>query len=281
MLKRLKQNPLARSILRTPLGRLLRESQGNWCYPFILLGWKIAGLLVPRRRVHCDGVSFTLSCTNPITYFRWYLFARKEEEVRHYINEYVKDGDVFFDIGANVGVFSVYCACRYPKAKVYSFEPEHSNLGLLKDNVIANALTDRVKITSVAVSDSGGLSFLNIQDTAPGAAAHTENKSALNMTDEGYPVVWQEGIATATLDALAQHHGVVPNALKIDTDGNEDKVLRGALKTMANPALRSLTLEMPMENSKVAFCEQALKEAGFVLKWSRSDTRNQVWVRTS
>ncbi len=275
----LKNNPLVKGLLSTRLGGFLRASHGDLQYPFISLGWLLSRLFVPRRRITCDGVSFSLSCVNPITHFRWYLFPRKEVEVREYINQYVKDGDVFFDIGANVGVFSVYCASRYPNVKVYSFEPEHSNLGLLKDNVLANNLTKRVTITSVGVSDFTGLSFLNIQDTAPGAAAHTENRNPIAMTDEGYWVVWQEGIACSTVDALCEHLKVVPNALKIDTDGNEDKILRGASKTLSNPALRSLTLEMPAEAPKKEFCFQALTKAGFTLRWSRPDTKNEIWVR--
>lgn len=276
----IKKNAFLRKISRTAFGRYVRDSQGDWRYPWITLNWVIAGWLVPRRRVCCDGVKFTLSCTNPITHFRWYLFARKEEEIRKYINEHVRNGDVFFDVGANVGVFTVFAACRNPGARVYSFEPEHSNLALLKENILANGLMNRVKITSVAVSDRQSLSFLNIQDTMPGAAAHTEHTKALSITDEGYRVVWQEGIATATLDALAEHWGVYPNALKIDTDGNEDKVLRGAHRVLSHPALRSLTLEMPLENSKVSACQEVLSETGFSLVWSQPYTRNQIWAKT-
>jgi FkbM family methyltransferase len=264
---------------KTKAGSYVRSSHGNWQYPAINVGWGLSKAFAPRRTVHCDGVSFSLSCINPITHFRWYLFPRKESEVREYINQYVKDGDVFFDIGANVGVFSLYCAKRFPKTKVFSFEPEHSNLGLLKDNVIANRLGQRITITSVAVSDFSGLSFLNIQDTAPGAAAHTEHKGPLTTTDEGYAVVWKEGIATATVDDLVKHLGVVPNTMKIDTDGNEDKIFRGATKTLANPTLRSMILEMPSEEPKNQFCTTVLKNNGFVLKWSRPDTKNEVWVR--
>ena len=279
MLRRLKNYRWAQWLLKTKLGVFLRASHGDWRYPYITLGWCLAKMFVPRRQVNCDGVSFSLSCINSITHFRWFLFPKKEEEVRAYINEYVKDGDIFFDVGANIGVFTVYCACRYPKVKVYSFEPEHSNVGLLKDNVIANGLTQRVRITSVAVSDFVGLSFLNVQDTAPGAAAHTEHRSAIEKTDEGYKVVWQEGIACATLDALSEYLKAYPNVLKIDTDGNEDKILKGAIRTLANPVLRSLTLEMPSEEAKMAYCVQTLKSAGFILAWQRADTKNQTWVR--
>lgn len=275
----LKKNAFVQAVLRTPVGQSLRNTQGDWRYPLIALGWRISSWLVPRREVTVDGVTLTLSCINPITHFRWFLYATKEIEVRQYINDYVKDGDVFFDVGANVGVFTLYCAKRYPETRVYSFEPEHSNVGLLKDNVIANHLTQQVKITSVAVSDVPGLSFLNIQDTMPGAAAHTENPKAIQTTDEGYRVVWQEGIACFTLDALAKHYGVKPNAIKIDTDGNEDKVLRGATQVLTDKALRSITLEMPMQDDKFKFCRQTLLDAGFILKWSRSDTRNQIWAR--
>ena len=57
-----------------------------------------------------------------------------------WMDENLQEGDVFFDIGANVGVYSIYAAKRSPKAMVYAFEPEYSNLHQLKLNIINNKL---------------------------------------------------------------------------------------------------------------------------------------------
>ena len=282
MLNYFKKTAVARWIKTTFVGRLLIQSAGDWRYPFMLVSWWLSSILVPRRRVRAGDISFTLSCTNWITHFRWYLFETKEPEVRYYIDTYVKDKDVFCDIGTNVGVFSIYAAKRYPNISVYCFEPEYSNLNTLKENIICNDLMSRTKICSVAVSNFVGLSMLHLQDILTGSAAHTESKKPINMTDEGYPVLWSEGIFSATLDYLCEQLGIIPNTMKIDTDGNEDKVLEGGIKTLSNPVLRSLVIEMPHEDAeKSRYCYKLLESAGLRLEWSdRKKTRNEIWVRS-
>ena len=282
MLQQLKAGRAGRIIKRSRIFRFLKESNGNWQYPLIKLGWVLAGGLVPRRWVDIDGVKFNLSCTNWITHFRWYLFKTKEQEVRHFIDQYVKDGDVFFDIGANVGVFSIYAAKKFDNIRVYSFEPEFSNLNLLKDNIICNQLPDRVKPYSLAVSDFDGMSSLNIQDYTPGAAVHTENRDTIDKTDEGYRVIWSEGVCAMTVDSICEQLKVIPSIMKLDTDGNEDKILQGARKVLRDPRLRSLVIEMPLPADKMRFCEECLSTAGFKKEWSDpAKTRNQIWGRQS
>lgn len=281
MLNYLKKTPIAQRLKNTWLGRLAIRSAGDWKYPFMLVSWGLASILVPRRKISIEGISFTLSCTNWVTHFRWFLFKSKEPEVRYYIDKYVKDGDIFFDIGANVGVFSIYAAIRYPNISVYCFEPEYSNLNALKENIICNKLMHRANIYSVAISNFIGFSKLHLQDITTGSAAHSESRKPINLTHEGYPVVWTEGIVSVTLDYLCEQLGVIPNAIKIDTDGNEDKVLEGAVKTLSNSNLRSLVIEMPHENKdKSDLCYEILKSAGLYLAWSNKEkTRNEIWIR--
>ena len=276
----LKSNPIAQKLRNSLLIRTIEQSVGDWRYPYIFLTWWLAGILVPRRRVTVDDVSFTLSCTNWITHFRWFLFKRKEPEVRYYIDEYVKNGDIFFDIGANVGVFSIYAAKRHSNISVYSFEPEISNLSALKDNVVFNNLCERAKIYSVGISNFVGLSRLHLQDLSMGSAAHTESKESITLTDEGYQVVWSEGIFSVTLDYLCEELSVVPDAIKIDTDGNEDKILEGGAATLSNKKLRSLIIEIPNDRRKSKACYDMLKSAGFCeVEYDMGKSRNEIWVR--
>ena len=67
---------------------------------------------------------------------------------------------------------------------------------------------------------------------------------------QAFKVIWSEGIATFTLDKLCDSLNVCPNTIKIDTDGNEYKILKGALNTLKNSELRSLIIEMPHHNEK-------------------------------
>ena len=278
--KFIKQTRFGQWFKRTAVCDFLKKSQGDWRYPFLIFSWGLAELMIPRKKVTVDHVSFTLPCNNWITHFRWYLFKRKEEEVRYYIDHYVREGDNFFDIGANIGVFSIYTAKRFSNIACYCFEPEYSNLHILKENIIANQISHKATVYSLAVGNSIGLSYLNLHDLTLGAASHTESKEAIKTTQEGFPVVGSEGIVVMTLDYICQELGIVPNTLKIDTDGNEDKVLQGAVKTLQDKRLRSLVLEMPDGRAKQLHCCQMLAEAKFDLEWSDKDkTRNQIWVK--
>ena len=258
----------------------MRQSAGNWQYLLMLFSWRLSSFLVPRRRITVEDVSFTVSCTNWITHFRWYLFKSKEPEVRYFIDKYISDDDVYFDIGSNVGVFSIYAGKRHPGISIYCFEPEYSNLNVLKENIICNDLMQRTKIYSVAISNFIGLSMLHLQDTSEGSAAHIESRKPISKTDEGYPVVWSEGITCVTLDYLCEQLGVVPNVMKIDTDGSEDKILEGAVGTLSDTRLRSLVIEIPRENwKKSEYCYKTLEAAGLSLAWSDKKTRNEIWTR--
>ncbi len=259
---------------------LFYQSQGDWKYPFIMIGWGLSRILVPRRKVKIDNVAFSLSCINWITHLRWFTFKEKEPEVRKFIDEHVGKGDIFFDIGANVGVFSLYAAKKYEDINIYAFEPEYSNLHLLKENIIANKLTEKIKPYSLAVGNIDGLSMLHLHDTRPGSAVHSENPRKMDFTKEGGRVKWQEGIASATLDGICEKLGVVPTKMKIDTDGNEDKVLEGAGKVLAESRLKAIVLEMPNSVETAEKCAAILKKNGFKLSWEDSKkTRNQIWTK--
>ena len=277
--QRYKKTVFAQWVKKNFFYQIYLRACGDWKYPFYAIGWEISNLLTKRKYVSVGGVSFNLPNTNWITHFRWFLIEKKEPEVRFYIDQYLKEDDIFFDIGANIGVFTLYAGKKYKNLRIYCFEPEYSNLYLLKENILKNDLTMKASIYSVGISDFTGISHLHLQDLKEGAAAHTENRETIQETDEGLKVVWAEGIATATLDYLCEAMNVCPNTIKIDTDGNEAKILDGAVNTLQNPALRSLIIEMPPSLEASSQCEEILKKNNFYRCWSQEGVRNEIWER--
>ena len=85
----------------------------------------------------------------------------------------------------------------------------------------------------------------------------------------------------STLDHLCDELKIYPNCIKIDTDGNEYKILKGAFYTLKNSALRSLIIEMPLhQEEQFKACENILKASGFKVSWSdRKNTKNEVWTK--
>ena len=98
-------------------------------------------------------------------------------------NDIIKNGEVLVDVGANIGYFTLLMAkLTGPKGKIFSFEPEYSNLDQLKKNIILNKAENVIIPYSIAFSESTNLSFLNLQDLTPGSALHTESNNFINQT---------------------------------------------------------------------------------------------------
>ena len=229
--------------------------------------------------MHSRGLKFTLQCENRITHNRWEKFNIKEPETLDWIDTWMRDDDTFFDIGVNIGVYTIYAALRHPGARVVAFEPEYSNLHLLRDNIVENDLQHRVEVYSVALSNHTGLSHLHIQDFAPGSALHSESKDMLSVTRYHQKVIWSEGISSFTLDTFCDQTGLTPDYIKIDVDGTEPEVLQSAMRTLSSPKLRSLIIELPADRAARTSCENLLNSLGLRCAWRHpiSENPNSVW----
>ena len=247
---------------------------------FSLGYWKIADRLSRHRRtVHSRGLNFSLQCNNPITYYRWESYNTKEPETLDWIDRDVKNGDLVFDIGANIGAYTIYTLLRHPQSRVVAFEPEYANLHFLRDNIVENGLQDRATIYPLALSDRSGPSTLHIQDLTPGAALSSEAVETLTTTKSGHRVVAREGTYTLTLDEFCRQTAMQPNSIKIDVDGTEPAILAGAVSTFANAALRSVIIELSETDRDSKDCTSRLERAGLKLEWKAEGCANQIWRR--
>lgn len=252
-----------------------------------LLSWQLRQVvqraIAPRRKVRSRGLTFTLQCDNWITHYRWSTYNKKEPETLDWVDTWMRDRDTLFDVGANIGAYTIYAACRHPKARVIAFEPEYANLHLLRDNIVANRLQDRVTVYSIALGSRAGISYLHIQDFVPGAALHTVSSEMLAETRARRPVVWREGVVSLPLDDVCDQTGVVPNCLKIDVDGTEREVLEGGECTLRAPEFRSVLIEMPDDAGERAACTRLLREAGLGREWHdpAGARANEVWTRNA
>lgn len=132
----------------------------------------------------------------------------------------VRSGDVVFDIGANVGFFTLLSArLSGPGGSVVAFEPFPRNLVYLRRHIDLNHLTN-VTVVEAAVSDVCGTGFLG---------GEASNPSALALTQKGLPV------SLVTIDEMVAYRGLPrPQLLKIDVEGAESAVLRGAVSVLSS-----------------------------------------------
>src|SRR3989338_1932232 len=258
----LKKVDWLRALKRAMIDRYFNITSNDPFYLIYVLQWRVGKFLMRRKRVQFNDISISLPCFNSITHTRWYRFANKEPEILKALDTYLEPGEVFFDIGANIGVYSLYAA-KLCQAKVYAFEPEYSNLHLLKDNIIMNQLENNIVPYAIALSDKLKITKLHLQDLEPGSACHSENETNLHMTKSGYQVKWTEGIASFRMDDVCDQIQQSPQVIKIDTDGNELEVLNGAYKTLQFSKLKIVIIELPDHYGGKDQCDQLLRNAGF------------------
>jgi FkbM family methyltransferase len=232
---------------------------------------------------------FYLYTPNQICNFRHSTFSTKEPEMLEWIEEY-GDG-VFFDIGANIGIYSLFYA-QTKQGSVYSFEPSVFNLRQLAKNISINKLSERITIISNPLTDSTGIaSFINGSADEGGALSafgveYGQNGKPIN-SDINYSVVG------FSLDDLFETNILIetPSLIKIDVDGIEHLILKGAPKTLNSKTLKSLFIEVNDDFKEQAYqVKTILESAGFTLKEKRhsekvdrsthlGQTYNQIWVR--
>jgi|SRR5829696_2170456 len=168
----------------------------------------------------------------------------KEPDTVEWI-ESMKPGDTFYDIGANVGAYSLIAAKAFSgRVKVLAFEPAFLNFTQLCRNVALNQCQDSITPLSIALSDKTSLDSFNYHDLIPGGSLHTLGEAIDYKGDRFEPVLKQTVLSFKTDDLIAQFDLPRPTHIKIDVDGIEFSVLKGAEQTLSNGTLRSIVVEL-------------------------------------
>lgn len=151
-----------------------------------------------------------------------------ETDLLEFVDRTVKPGDVFVDVGANIGIYSVHASVAAgPDGKVISFEAHPLTAQVFRENVVLNAATNITLINAAVGAESGTLEMLYGRgDSGSTHVAVNADRSTVSV-----PVV--------TLDDNLAEMGISRvDYLKIDVEGFEPFVLRGARATIAaNPGM--------------------------------------------
>lgn len=161
-----------------------------------------------------------------------------------FVLHFLREEDFFLDVGANIGSYTVL-ASGAVGAETLCFEPVPKTFRHLLDNIHLNRLTDRVKAHNVAVgSEAGEIEMMADQDTV--------NRVITGETYAGETVK----VPVVVLDEILA--GRVPKLIKIDVEGFETQVLLGAMRTLVNPRLEAVLMELNGSGNAYGFDEQAL-----------------------
>ena len=198
--------------------------------------------LNPRCEVSWEGKSVLYATPNRMTRWRAETLFEKEPVTIRWMSGLGTQA-VLADVGANVGMYSVWAA-KIGGARVWAFEPESQNFALLNRNIVLNGLGDRVKAYCIALSDSAGYSELHLSEFAAGGSCHSLGERVDFKLEPARPA-FSQGCVSATLDELVGTAAMPqPTHLKIDVDGFEHKVVDGARDTLRDPRLGSMIIEV-------------------------------------
>ncbi len=184
-----------------------------------------------KRIIQKDGVNYEVDLSEGIE-LSLYLFGDFQKHVTKNAFLTIKDDFTIIDIGANVGLMTLQFAKLVPNGKVYSFEPTFYALERLKKNLSLNeSIAKNVTVINSFVSEKS--------DTKPDIVAFSSWKVNGERSTNDHPVHLgtpksTEGVPAISLDDFVEVNAIDKiDFIKIDTDGHEYEVFKGAKKAIA------------------------------------------------
>lgn len=168
---------------------------------------------------------------------RWsrYFPAVYEPNTFQFLRDHCPQGGTVIDLGAHIGLFSVVAArLAGANGKVFAFEPTAFTRKVLEQTIKLNGMSDRVEVRSEAVGETSGTA--NFFDSGDEVSVSNSLISYGTLSRSGTEV------KVSSLDEFVSSRGAHVDFLKIDVEGAELQVLRGAAKTFEMRPFVSLGL---------------------------------------
>jgi FkbM family methyltransferase len=188
---------------------------------------------------------------------RAFSLLTKQPETLEWIGAFQRDS-IFWDIGANVGVYSLYAGLR-GDTRVVAFEPAAVNYFLLAANCELNQMDARIDSLQLGVGGERGLRHLEVSQFAPGDSFSFRGKA-------DRPRAGRQASLILSIDELVEGYGLpCPNYIKIDVPALSDDIVAGASRTLQNPELREVHIEINPESIRGRRIRGMFEAAGLEL----------------
>lgn len=242
----------------------------------------LAAKLKEKSAISINGKKIFLSTPNFLNRYRHKTFFTKEPETLTWIDSF-EESAVFYDIGANVGLYSIYAAMK-KDVQVFCFEPSFFNLEFLARNIYINKLTDRISIFPVALNDKVSISNFQLTSTEWGGALSTFEKG---FDDSGNKIQSKFIYNTIgfDLDHLVEVTKIpFPEYVKIDVDGLEHFIIGGAQNVIKKAKSVLIEINDNFEEQR-STSEKFMTDLGFKLVQKvhteslEQPTFNQLWEK--
>ncbi len=198
------------------------------------------------KYVEIDKKKIYLFAPNALVDYRVNTFFSKEPETLEWINSFKNEKDfIFWDIGANVGLYSIYNAVINHNSKTIAFEPSSSNLRILTRNISINNLENKISIFQFPLSDKENkFQMMNEPDFIEGGALNSFGEK-INFEGKKFNPQMKYNIFGTNINYLLNSKILeIPDFIKLDVDGIEHLILEGANKYLNNKKIKSISVEI-------------------------------------
>jgi FkbM family methyltransferase len=173
-------------------------------------------------------------------------------------------GGVFYDIGANIGVYTLYAARRCDK--VFSFEPHCGNFMSLLRNIRINNLNNCIPMSIALHNNTGFFNFSYHSDVTGTSASQLEKKTDSGLVELKHS--WKIDDLMSSIPA--------PDYVKIDVDGNELLILNGMINALKKIKSIQIEVDLPTREMIIKF----MSDNGFRLSLEHFTANGQLKIKS-
>lgn len=231
-----------------------------------------------KIKIKHNNLVLNFMAPNSLCLWRVKTFSIKEPETLKWIDGF-KNKSVFWDIGANIGLYSIYAGKK--GHKIFSFEPSFFNLEGLSRNINLNNLNENVVVFPLALNDKTCLSKFHMSNIFWGSAHSTFDKKFIS-SGESMNIKFSYKTLGVKIDEIIKIFNMKqPRYIKIDVDGIEHLILKGGKKTIGKTKSILIEVSKKFEAHHYAILN-ILNSLGFKLKnefGSEKYYKNQIWEK--
>lgn len=222
----------------------------------------------PCLQIEFEGQAIRYMASNRLAAKRVHTLFTKEPTTIPWLETFAAD-DVFYDIGGNVGMYSIYASAT-TGCRTYAFEPEALNYAELNKNIFINHLHSRVTAYNIAISNEFRVGELYLGAFGYSYSHHDFNENtwkddhAFGDKATKMDARLHQGCVSLSVDTLIRELGLPqPHHIKIDVDGLEHRVFAGMQSTLQSSELKTVLIEIDFQHPKCSAIIDAMLAAGW------------------
>ena len=234
---------------------------------------------ISNNKIIVENKKVTFFVPNSLIKWRVNTLYSKEPETIEWINEFSKrKKTIFWDLGANIGLYSIYNSIKNKNTFSIAFEPSSSNLRVLSRNISLNKLQKKIKIFSLPLTK-------NLKGFMPLKERFFQEGGSMNVFGEKFNFEGKKLKSEMYYDLFGINIKFlldnklldIPDYIKIDVDGIEHLILEGAGSYLKNKKIKSISIEIN-ENFKLQYLNvlKIMKNNNFVIRHKKNNIENFV-----